>query len=309
MTTAILAANRWLNRGLPPTRHPWRRAIGAVVLLAGGLSTLADGAAALWRWAGASPAIGQALLATLLTAAATGAGAAPLLLARQVSQRVQASLLGFGAGVMLAATAFSLVLPAFAAGEALMGNRLAAGGIAAAGVGLGGLALMLMDRLLPHEHSVGAKTDGARAQSRRIWLFVAAITLHNLPEGLAVGVAFGDNPVSGAALALGIAVQNMPEGLVVALALTAAGYSRPFAAMVAFASGLVEPIGGLLGAGLLAISQVLLPWGLAFAGGAMLFVVSHEIIPESHRGGHEREATLGVLVGFVVMMLLDTTLG
>jgi ZIP family zinc transporter len=139
---------------------------------------------------------------------------------------------------------------------------------------------------------------------------VLAITLHNLPEGLAVGVGFGTHGVaSGSALALGIGVQNIPEGLVVALALVAAGYSRVFAASIAFASGLVEPVGGLLGAALLSVSQFMLPWGLAFAAGAMLFVVSHEIIPESHRKGHEREATIGLLAGFVVMMMLDTALG
>ena len=169
--------------------------------------------------------------------------------------------------------------------------------------------MLALDRVLPHEHFVKG-VEGARSREmKRIWLFVAAIALHNLPEGLAVGVGFaGGDPASGVPLALGLAAQNIPEGLVVAVALAAARYSPGYAVFIAAATGLVDPVGGLLGAGVIALSQSLLPWGMGFAAGAMLYVVSHEIIPESHRKGHERHATAGLIAGFILMMSLDTSL-
>ena len=310
MTGAILAAQRWLNDGPPPARHPRRRGAGAAIVVLGVAVMLASGASHLWHWVTSGPDIVNALLATLFTAAATGAGALPILFARSIPARIQDSMLGFGAGAMLAATAFSLVIPGIVAGTALTGSRFWAAGVVGSGIAAGGLALMVLDRLMPHEHFVKGVEGGRSENLRRIWLFVLAITLHNFPEGLAVGVGFGANDnASASALALGIGVQNVPEGLVVALALVAAGYSRGFSAAIALVSGLVEPIGGLLGAAMLSVSQAMLPWGLAFAAGAMLFVVSHEIIPESHRKGHERAATIGLLAGFIVMMLLDTSLG
>jgi len=160
---------------------------------------------------------------------------------------------------------------------------------------------------VPHEHFVNRAAGTRSREIARIWLFVSAIALHNLPEGLAVGVGFGqDDAARASALSLAVAIQNLPEGLVVAAALVAAGYSRATAVLVALGTGFVEPIGGILGTGALALSSAVLPFALAFAGGAMVWVVSHEIIPESHRGGHERLATSGLLGGFAVMMLLDT---
>jgi ZIP family zinc transporter len=248
-----------------------------------------------------------ALAATLGTAAATGVGALPILFARRLSERLQAGLLGFGGGVMLAAAAFSLLLPAIDAGFRMTGSRGVAGAMVITGLAVGGLMLALMDRALPHEHFVKGAENLRGRDIARIWLFVIAIALHNLPEGLAVGVGYGQPEAGKAdALALAVAVQNMPEGLVVAAALVAVGYSRVAAVLVALATGFVEPIGGLLGAAALAWSTALLPVALAFAGGAMLWVVSHEIIPESHRNGHERVATGGLLGGFAVMLLLDT---
>ena len=276
---------------------PW---LGGIALLAAALLT-AGGFDAAAAFAGNS-VIGPALLATALTAAATALGAVPVLAVREISARMRDSMLGFGAGVMLAAAAFSLVVPGLAAGEAITGSRWLAGGIVAAGILAGGAALAALDRWLPHEHF-------PEAAARRIWLFVFAIALHNLPEGLAVGVGFGQADAAKAwALAAGIAVQNLPEGLVVAAALLTLGYSRLAAVAIAAATGLAEPLGGAFGAGVFGVSEALLPWGLAFAAGAMLFVVSHEIIPESHRRGHEAQATFGVMIGFVAMMLLDTVL-
>ena len=285
---------------LGDSRYAFLQRLAAFTVLA----ALVGAAGGFERIAGAfagNPAIGPALLATALTFAATGVGALPVLAVREVSAGTRDAMLGFGAGVMLAAAAFSLIVPGLAAGEALTGSRWLAGGIVAAGVLAGGLAIAALDRWLPHEH--------VAQDARRIWLFVFAIALHNLPEGLAVGVGFGQDDLARAwALAAGIGVQNLPEGLVVAAALAGIGYSRGAAVAIAAATGLAEPLGGLFGAGIFGISQAALPWGLALAAGAMLFVVSHEIIPESHRRGHESRATLGVMTGFVAMMLLDTGL-
>ena len=167
-----------------------------------------------------------------------------------------------------------------------------------------------MNTLLPHEHFRTGREGPAAASLRRVWLFVIAITIHNFPEGLAVGVGFGAHGLEGGLpLALGIGLQNAPEGLAVAVALLGEGYAKGRAWGIAALTGLVEPVGGLLGAGVVALSEPLLPWGLAFAAGAMLFVISHEIIPETHRNGHQNKATLGLAVGLVIMLFLDVWLG
>ncbi len=252
---------------------------------------------------------GAALLATLVTALATGAGAAPVLLARTFPAKAQNAMLGFGAGVMLAASVFSLILPAIDAGTLLTGSRWGGGLITAAGVVAGGLLLLALDKAVPHEHLIKGHAGRPSRDIARVWLFVFAITLHNVPEGLAIGVAFaGDNAIKALPLALGIAVQNMPEGLAVALALLTLNYKPSRAVLIAMATGFVEPLGALIGAGAISLSSALLPCGLAFAAGAMIFVVIHEIIPETHRHGHETPATIGLLIGFVLMMLFDTAL-
>ncbi len=244
-------------------------------------------------------------LASLAAGVATGVGALPVLFFRRVSQRVQDIMMGFGAGVMLAATSFSLIIPAVeASGEGVISAFIVASGIL-----LGAIFLFLSDRYSPHEHFINGP-EGADAKNlRKIWLFVIAITLHNFPEGLSVGVGFGGGNIkNGLTLAMGIGLQNMPEGLVVALALITEKYTPLKALMIALFTGLVEPVGGLIGIGLVSLSRPLLPWGLAFAAGAMLFVISDEIIPESHRKGFEKEATAGVILGFITMMILDITL-
>lgn len=250
-----------------------------------------------------------ALLATLFTALATGVGALPILFMREISARAQTALLGFSAGVMLAASIFSLILPAIAAATTMTGGKIGGVLLASAALLLGAGLLLIMDRVIPHEHAVQG-VHGLRYQAvRRVWLFVFAITLHNIPEGLAVGVSFaGEGYSAGFPLALGIAVQNVPEGLAVALAMLTLNYTRAQAALIGLATGLVEPLGGLLGAGAISVSSTLLPWGLGFAAGAMLFVISHEIIPESHRNGRETAATIGLFIGFVLMMAFDTML-
>ena len=233
---------------------------------------------------------------SLLAGLATGAGALPVLFIKQISDRVLDVMLGFSAGVMLAATSFSLIVPAIDLGGPY---------VAVFGLVLGALVLHLVDRFIPHFHPImGA--EGPPSNLSKVWLFVIAITIHNFPEGLAVGVSFGSgDAAAGLVIALAIGLQNMPEGLAVALPLRREKYSRKKALGYATFTGLVEPIGGLLGVALVSVFEPILPWGLAFAAGAMLFVVSDEMIPESHRKGFAREATFGLIAGFVVMMFLD----
>lgn len=252
----------------------------------------------------------SALIAGSAAAAATALGTLPALFASRLEQRTQDALLGFGAGIMLAASAFSLVLPGLAEARLQGAGPWAAGLIVGSSILLGAALIMLLERVLPHEHFIKGPEGGSLVRIRRTWLFVFAICLHNLPEGLAIGVGYAASNVSHAnALATGIAIQDLPEGLVVALAMLAVGYGRGRSILVGMASGLIEPAGALAGVSLVVAVPWLLPCGLGFAAGAMLFVVSHEIIPESHRQGHENFATTGLILGFVLMMLLDTALG
>lgn len=283
-----------------------------------GLAILALGAAAmiadLWRFIDSVPAVRAAFAGGSVAALATALGALPVLFSQRLSDRIQDTLFGFGAGVMLAACAFSLIIPGLAAARAgawFGGGEFGASVVIGLAVLLGGAAIMAIDRLVPHEHFIKGREGQSSAKLRRTWLFVFAIALHNLPEGLAIGVGYAGNEgmVRANALAIGIAVQDVPEGLVVAVALLAAGYGRLLAVAIGAASGLIEPLGAVLGAAVTSHSHALLPWGLGFAAGAMLFVISHEIIPESHRKGHERFATAGLMIGFVLMMVLDTALG
>lgn len=294
-----------------------RQWLGALILLVGA----GVGAWALVRLGGSAmhpggqtSVIGMALQAGLLAAAATALGTLPALGTRSLSDRAQDGLMGFGAGVMLAACAFSLILPGLAAAREAVspggGGATVAALMVAAAVLIGAYALMAMDRWLPHEHFIKGREGVDARRLRRTTLFVMAVTLHNLPEGLAMGVGFAANdPVAAAGLSLAIAIQDLPEGFVVAVALMAVGYSRVKALAIGAASGLIEPVGAVLGAWVVSEWPLLLPWALGFAAGAMLFVVSHEIIPESHRKGHERWATQGLMLGFALMMVLDTALG
>ncbi|MGE4219082.1 MAG: ZIP family metal transporter [Alphaproteobacteria bacterium] len=264
----------------------------------------------LLDYAGTLPLIAVGALASLVAGLATGVGAIPVLFGGTIGQRRQDTMLGFAAGVMLAATAFSLVLPSVESGAEVYGSRILAGTVTGLSILAGAVGLTLLHRYAPHEHFIKGREGADIGHLRRLWLFVIAITLHNFPEGLAVGVGFGGGDIAnGMALMTGIGLQNMPEGLAVALALRSADYSRGRAFAVAVATGLVEPVGGLLGIGAVSFSDAVLPVGLALAGGAMLFVISHEIIPETHRRGSDMHATAGLMVGFVTMMFLDVLLG
>jgi len=243
---------------------------------------------------------------SLFAGLATGLGGIPIFFTRKISPKLQNIFMGFGAGVMLAATSFSLIIPGLEAA----GGGVYAAVISVTGILLGGLFLHLSDKYLPHEHFFSGPEGSNFLKLRKAWLFIIAITLHNFPEGLAVGVGFGGgNIANGISLAVGIGLQNIPEGLVVALALLANKYTVGKAFMIALLTGLVEPIGGILGSGIVNFFLPVLPWGLAFAAGAMLYVISDEIIPESHRRGFAKQATIGLMIGFVIMLFLDVTLG
>jgi ZIP family zinc transporter len=236
----------------------------------------------------------------------TAVGALPVLFGRSISRRVNDVLLGFAAGVMLAASFFSLIIPGLESARIIYDGNTIAAVIAVAGVMLGVVFIAGVNECVPHEHFIQGRQGPSSGPLARIWLFVFAITIHNLPEGLAVGVGFGDGDIPrGTTLAIGIGLQNAPEGLAVALALLSCGYTKRYAFIIAGLSGLVEPVTGLMGAYAVSVSQLLLPWAMTFAAGAMIYVISHEIVPETHRHGYENEATFGLTIGLVVMMFLD----
>ncbi len=242
------------------------------------------------------------LLGGLVIATLNMGGAFMLLFWPRPSQRFLDAALGFAAGVMLTASFTSLILPGIEYGGLLP----VLGGLA-----LGALVMDAGDRWLPHEHFVKGHEGPDVQRIRRVWLFIIAITLHNMPEGLAVGVSFGSGHYREAVqLMLAIGIQNIPEGLSVAVSSLSAGLgARFYASMVGVRSGLVEIPAAVLGAALVHYMAVLLPWAMGFAAGAMLYVISHEIVPETHRMGHERLATLGTILGIIVMLTLDVALG
>lgn len=258
----------------------------------------------------------QALLATLFTWGVTALGAALVLFFKNINKKVLDAMMGFAAGVMIAASFWSLLAPAIE-------MAAEAGGVIwlppAIGFIGGGLFLLLVDRIIPHLH-VGFKTEeaeGIKTSWKRSVLLVLAITLHNIPEGLAVGVAFGAvaaglpsaSLASAIALAIGIGIQNFPEGAAVSLPLRREGFSRLKSFAYGQASGIVEPIAGVIGVIAVMTMRSLLPFALSFAAGAMIFVVIEELVPESQLGGNTDLATIATIMGFVVMMILDVALG
>ncbi|PBJ22408.1 Zinc transporter ZupT [Pseudomonas sp. ACN8] len=283
----------------------FRYAFGSLLLLAGMSLLVAHGLA----WLDLEPKLLRALQGGAICALGTALGAVPVLVISRMPQVLSDTLLGFGAGVMLAATAFSLIVPGISAAEGLGLSPWASSGLISFGIMLGAFGLFLVDRKVS-----GASPDilvGTLERpviAPRIWLFVFAIIAHNIPEGMAVGVSAGGAMPDADSLAMGIALQDVPEGLVIALVLAGAGMSRIKAFLIGAASGLVEPVFALLCAWLVSLAELLLPLGLALAAGAMLLVVTHEIIPESRRNGHDKLASLGLLMGFCLMMVMDTAL-
>lgn len=257
-----------------------------------------------------------ALFAALFTWAVTAFGAAMVFFFKEINQKVLNSMLGFAAGVMIAASFWSLLKPAIEMTEARGDTPWVP---AVVGFLSGGAFLLIIDKILPHLH-LGLKiekAEGIKTTWKRSVLLVLAITLHNIPEGLAIGVAFGalaSNPEAGAlagavALALGIGLQNFPEGAAVSIPLRREGFSRLKAFNYGQLSGAVEPIAAVIGAYLVLVMTPLLPYALSFAAGAMIFVVVEELIPESQTGNETDYSTIGAMLGFATMMLLDVALG
>jgi len=258
----------------------------------------------------------QALVATLFTWFMTALGAALVFIFKDVSRKVLDSMLGFAAGVMIAASFWSLLAPSIEMAEESGGLSWVP---ALVGFLLGGIFLRIVDRILPHLHAgfPTEQAEGIKTSWRRSVLLVLAITIHNVPEGLAVGVAFGalaaDLPAASLgvaiALAIGIGIQNFPEGTAVSVPLRREGMSVLKSFWYGQLSGVVEPIAGVIGAATVILSRPLLPYALAFAAGAMIFVVVEELIPESQLEGNTDLATMGAMLGFAVMMTLDVALG
>lgn len=272
-------------------RHLWIGMAMAVVALSFGVEQA-------MHWLAAHPMAAKGLAASLLAGLATGLGALPVLFLRRPSERLMAPMLGLAGGMMLAASLFSLLVPAVQTVAASHASLLL--GLVTAGAFLVGVAMMQhMDRRLPHAHVEDLEASGRQPH---VTLVVTAIALHNVPEGLAVGVA----AASGAdhSMTLGIALQNIPEGWIVASAMIALGAAPWRAALIALGTGLVEPVGGLFGVVASTMAGAALPLALAAAAGAMLWVVSHELIPASHRPGREAAGTAGLAAGFAVMTAL-----
>jgi ZIP family zinc transporter len=257
-----------------------------------------------------------ALGATIFTWAMTALGAAMVFFFKSIDKRVLNSMLGFAAGVMIAASFWSLLMPAIEMTEAQGGIKWLPPVI---GFLAGGAFLLLIDKIMPHLHMGMSedKPEGIRTQWKRSILLVLAITMHNIPEGLAVGVTFGalaGSPDVGAlagaiVLAIGIGIQNFPEGAAVSIPLRREGISRLRAFNYGQLSGIVEPIAGVLGALLVVWVTPILPYALSFAAGAMIFVVVEELIPEAQTGNETDLSTIGAMIGFACMMLLDVSLG
>lgn len=267
-------------------------------------------------WIGQFDPVMQALIATLFTWGVTAMGAGLVFFFKKISQTVLDGMLGFAAGVMIAASFWSLLAPAIEMAEQM---GLSSWRPVTIGFLAGGGFLLIVDNILPHLH-IGldaSHAEGIKTGWQRSVLLVLAITLHNIPEGLAVGVAFGavayglpSASLAGAvALAIGIGIQNFPEGAAVSIPLRREGFSRTKAFIYGQASGVVEPIAGVVGAAAVIYARPILPYALAFAAGAMIYVVVEELIPEAQRDHRTDIATIGCLIGFTVMMVLDVALG
>jgi len=282
-----------------------RRAVGLLICSVGCLLLLGSLAEQIMN---ANPKMHAALLGGGTAAAATALGTLPVLLSQNFSKRTYDSFLGFGAGVMLGATAFSLVIPALAAARSAGAGAWEASLLAGAGIMFGAGAILLLGRAIEPAHVL--ERDDVRGNSlRRAWMFVAAVALHNMPEGLAIGVAYAGIDLEKAnSLTTGVSIQDVPEGLVVALALRTVGYGRLTSVGLGVLSGVIEPIAAALGVALIGISAGLLPFALAAAGGAMLFVIVNDVIPEMRESGNGTTATIALIFGFILMTVLDTAL-
>ncbi|MGY4532173.1 ZIP family zinc transporter [Pseudomonas sp. TE3786] len=304
-TSMIAMRNAWFNQA---HNHPFT----TVGFAAAGLAVLVLLVASIYNafQGDGSGHLQYALFGGLAGFAATALGAVFALTLGSIKARTQDTMLGFAAGMMLAASSFSLILPGLAAAKEITGNGPMAALTVVVGLGLGVLLMLGLDRFTPHEHDSTGPCGPEAERINRVWLFVLAVTLHNIPEGMAIGVSFAGGDMNvGLPLTTAIAIQDIPEGLAVAMALRATGMSSLKSAVLAILSGAMEPLGALIGIGVSSGFALAYPISMGLAAGAMIFVVSHEVIPETHRNGHQTPATLGLMAGFAVMMFLDTALG
>lgn len=251
------------------------------------------------------------LLTALGVGGATAVGAGLGFIFRDITHRFSDLVLSFAAGVMLAAAVFGLIEPSFSYGEEIYGKTVALI-MTVAGLFVGALCLNLTDKIVPHLHRLaGSEIEGHNNKNLgRILLFVMAIAIHNLPEGIAAGVGFGSENTAGAlVIAGGIALQNIPEGMVIIGPMLAAGVSKRRTLAIALITGLVEVVGTLIGYFAVSVASFILPFALSFAGGTMLYIISDEMIPETHAHGGERGATYALLIGFALMFVMDILLG
>ncbi len=253
--------------------------------------------------------MGNVIWTALGVGGATVIGALLGFLIKNPSRKFQDIILSFAAGVMLAAAVVGLIMPSLEDGEGKLGII-----VTVLGIILGAVTLNLIDRFVPHLHKMAGEDNEPHPEKNekldKILLFVIAIAIHNLPEGIAAGVSFGsDNLTHALSVAVGIALQNIPEGMVIIAPMLATGMSQRKAFLIALGTGVVEVVGTFIGYFAAGISEAILPFALAFAGGTMLYVISDEMIPETHAHGNEREATYSLLVGFSVMLAFDFLLG
>ncbi len=251
-------------------------------------------------------------LGSLLAGIATVLGAFFVIFKQKISEKFRDISLGFSAGIMLSASFFSLLSPSIEILNELLTSKLLIALTVSFGFILGTVVFWIADIFISDDyiHKYLTKNNGDSINSKKLWLFTLAITIHNFPEGMSSALGFlTGNIGNGLAVATGIGIQNIPEGLAVALSLLISGYSKKFAIFITFLTGIVEPIGGLVGMLTFGFYKLILPIGLSFSAGAMIFVISKEIIPETHRRGFEKEATTGLILGFILMMFLDVALG
>lgn len=250
----------------------------------------------------------EAVVGSFLAGVATGIGGIPILFGKRLSLKAQDTLLGFSAGVMLSASFFSLLLPAVELSGSVINSKFHILYVSVFFLA-GGLVFLLLDRLIPDDYFLKVLAEEDQRSLKKVWLFVSAIALHNFPEGMSSSLGFMTGSITeGVSLATGIGIQNVPEGFAVALALYLYGYSKIKSFIVALATGLIEPIGGLFAITIFYPFREFLFVGFSFAAGAMLFVVVKEMVPEIQKKGFEVSASIGILIGFVFMMILDTTL-
>ena len=251
-------------------------------------------------------------LGSLLAGITTVLGAFFIIFKQEISEKFRDISLGFSAGIMLSASFFSLLSPSIEILNELLTSKFLIALTVSFGFMLGTVVFWIADIFISDDyiHKYLIRNNNNSINLKKLWLFTLAITIHNFPEGMSSALGFlTGNIGNGLAVATGIGIQNIPEGLAVALSLLISGYSKKFAIFITFLTGIVEPIGGLVGMLTFGFYNLILPIGLSFAAGAMIFVISKEIIPETHKKGFEKEATTGLILGFILMMFLDIALG